>query len=47
MDLVLIPGVDGAGHSEELLGQSMNGRRDRFIVATKIGWIDYDREAEG
>ena len=38
--------VYGAGHSEELLGQSMKGRRDRFIVATKIGWIDYDREAD-
>ena len=38
--------VYGDGHSEELLGQSMKGRRDRFIVATKIGWIDYDREAD-
>ena len=37
--------VYGAGHSEELLGQAMKGRRDRFIVATKIGWIDFDREA--
>jgi aryl-alcohol dehydrogenase-like predicted oxidoreductase len=34
--------VYGAGHSEELLGQSMQGRRDRFIVATKIGWRDFD-----
>ena len=24
----------------------MAGRRDRFIVASKIGWIDYDREAD-
>jgi aryl-alcohol dehydrogenase-like predicted oxidoreductase len=38
--------VYGAGHSEELLGQAMKGRRDRFIVATKIGWIEYDREAD-
>lgn len=38
--------VYGAGHSEELLGQSMKGRRDRFVVATKIGWIDFDREAD-
>lgn len=38
--------VYGAGHSEELLGQAMKGRRERFVVATKIGWIDYDREAD-
>jgi aryl-alcohol dehydrogenase-like predicted oxidoreductase len=34
--------VYGGGHSEELLGQSMKGRRDQFIVATKIGWKDFD-----
>jgi aryl-alcohol dehydrogenase-like predicted oxidoreductase len=34
--------VYGSGHSEELLGQSMQGRRDRFIVASKIGWRDFD-----
>jgi len=38
--------VYGAGHSEELLGRSMRGRRERFVVATKIGWIDYDRQAD-
>jgi aryl-alcohol dehydrogenase-like predicted oxidoreductase len=38
--------VYGAGHSEELLGQAMKGRRERFVVATKIGWVDYDREAD-
>jgi aryl-alcohol dehydrogenase-like predicted oxidoreductase len=38
--------VYGDGHSEELLGQAMKGRRERYIVATKIGWIDYDREAD-
>ena len=32
----------GDGHSEELLGQAMQGRRDQFIVATKIGWIGFD-----
>jgi aryl-alcohol dehydrogenase-like predicted oxidoreductase len=37
--------VYGGGHSEELLGQAMAGRRDRFVVATKIGWIDFDHEA--
>src|SRR5690348_12056905 len=36
--------VYGMGHSEELLGQAMKGRRDKFIVASKIGWIDFDHE---
>jgi aryl-alcohol dehydrogenase-like predicted oxidoreductase len=36
--------VYGDGHSEELLGQTMKGRRDKFIVATKIGWQNFDRE---
>jgi aryl-alcohol dehydrogenase-like predicted oxidoreductase len=36
--------VYGMGHSEELLGQAMKGRRDQFIVATKIGWLNYDAE---
>lgn len=36
--------VYGMGHSEELLGKAMQGRRDRFIVATKIGWRDFDGE---
>ncbi|MBK9739405.1 MAG: aldo/keto reductase [Actinobacteria bacterium] len=37
--------VYGAGHSEELLGQAMRGRRERFVVASKIGWTGFDREA--
>jgi aryl-alcohol dehydrogenase-like predicted oxidoreductase len=36
--------VYGSGHSETVLGRSMRGRRDRFIVATKIGWIGFDGE---
>ncbi|MCB2156053.1 aldo/keto reductase [bacterium] len=36
--------VYGMGHSEEILGKAMKGRRDRFVVATKIGWIGYDGE---
>ena len=36
--------VYGDGHSEELLGQAMQGRRDKFVVATKIGWRNYDGE---
>jgi len=36
--------IYGAGHSEELLGQAMQGRRDRFTVATKIGWQNFDGE---
>lgn len=34
--------VYGDGHSEELLGKAMQGRRDQFIVATKIGWRGFD-----
>jgi aryl-alcohol dehydrogenase-like predicted oxidoreductase len=34
--------VYGDGHSENLLGQSMRGRRDQFVVATKIGWQGFD-----
>lgn len=34
--------VYGAGHSEELLGQAMRGRRDQFVVASKIGWSGFD-----
>lgn len=37
--------VYGDGHSEELLGRAMEGRRDRFQVATKIGWVGYDHHA--
>jgi aryl-alcohol dehydrogenase-like predicted oxidoreductase len=35
----------GDGHSEVLLGRAMRERRDRFVVATKIGWIGFDHEA--
>ena len=36
--------VYGMGHSEKLLGQAMDGRRENFFVATKVGWIDFDRD---
>ncbi|MCK5793425.1 MAG: aldo/keto reductase, partial [Anaerolineales bacterium] len=36
--------VYGLGHSEKLLGQAMKGRREEFFVATKVGWIDFDRD---
>lgn len=36
--------VYGSGHSEALLGKAMRGRREKFIVATKIGWRDFDGE---
>ena len=36
--------VYGNGHSEELLGKAMQNRRDRFVVATKIGWRGFDGE---
>lgn len=37
--------IYGDGHSEELLGRSMRDRRDRFVVATKIGWSGFDQKA--
>jgi aryl-alcohol dehydrogenase-like predicted oxidoreductase len=36
--------VYGLGHSETLLGQAMQGRREKFFVATKIGWIGFDHD---
>lgn len=36
--------IYGNGHSEKLLGQAMKGRRDKFIVASKIGWRGFDHE---
>jgi len=36
--------VYGTGHSEKILGRAMKGRRDKFIVATKIGWLEFDHE---
>ena len=36
--------VYGTGHSEKLLGKAMQGRREKFIVATKIGWLGFDQE---
>jgi aryl-alcohol dehydrogenase-like predicted oxidoreductase len=36
--------IYGDGHSEELLGQAMKGRRERFIVATKVGWQGFDEK---
>ncbi|MFN2302542.1 MAG: aldo/keto reductase [Anaerolineales bacterium] len=38
--------VYGDGHSERLLGQAMQGRRDQFIVATKIGWRGFDDQKQ-
>jgi len=37
--------VYGPFHSEILLGKAMRGRRDRFVVATKIGWQGFDEES--
>jgi aryl-alcohol dehydrogenase-like predicted oxidoreductase len=37
--------VYGSGHSEELLGRAMKGRRSDFVVGTKIGWTGFDHEA--
>jgi len=37
--------IYGNGHSEELLGKAMKGRRADFLVATKIGWEEFDHDA--
>lgn len=36
--------IYGDGHSETLLGKAMQGRREKFIVATKIGWAGFDQK---
>ena len=36
--------VYGMGHSEYLLGQAMKNRREKFIIASKIGWINFNSE---
>ena len=36
--------IYGDGHSEVLLGKAMQGRREKFIVASKIGWDGFDHE---
>jgi aryl-alcohol dehydrogenase-like predicted oxidoreductase len=42
MDFFDTADVYGDGHSEEVLGRAMQGRREEFVVATKIGWRDFD-----
>ena len=36
----------GGGHSEEVIGRALQGRRDRFIVATKVKPITDDPDEE-
>ena len=36
--------VYGHGHSEELLGRALAGRRDQVIIATKVGGNFYNRD---
>jgi aryl-alcohol dehydrogenase-like predicted oxidoreductase len=38
--------VYNEGHSERVLGKAMRGRRNQFIVATKIGWRDFDEDTQ-
>jgi aryl-alcohol dehydrogenase-like predicted oxidoreductase len=38
--------VYGGGHSEELLGRAIQGRRESFVLATKIGWVGFDEVAQ-
>lgn len=54
IDAALDAGIDfydtadvyGPGHSEELLGRAIRGRRDRFVVASKIGWLGFDGQRQ-
>lgn len=36
----------GLGHSEELVGQAICGRRDQVVLATKAGYLSYDGPAD-
>jgi aryl-alcohol dehydrogenase-like predicted oxidoreductase len=36
----------GGGHSEEVIGKALVGRRDRFVVATKVKPIDDDLDEQ-
>src|SRR6202162_399886 len=38
VNLIDTADVYSAGLSEEILGQVLRGRRDRVLVATKVGW---------
>ena len=33
--------IYGNGHSEELLGKALEGKRDRVVIASKVGWDFY------
>jgi aryl-alcohol dehydrogenase-like predicted oxidoreductase len=38
----------GAGHSERILGQALEGRRDQVVIATKVGYkVDEEARAVG
>jgi aryl-alcohol dehydrogenase-like predicted oxidoreductase len=32
----------GGGHSERFLGETLEGRRDRVVIATKFGWGEHE-----
>ena len=36
----------GLGHSESLIGKAIRGRRDRVVLATKVGYVDYAAPAD-
>lgn len=46
VDLYDTADVYGQGHSETLLGKAMRGRRDKFILATKIGWKGFNHDTQ-
>ncbi len=39
VDLIDTADVYGLGHSEELIGRAIAGRRDEVILASKFGWV--------
>ena len=39
--------IYGAGHNEQLVGRAINGKRDRFVVATKFGNVIKGSWADG
>lgn len=36
----------GEGHSEELIGRAFHHRRDRVVIATKVGYADFSSPAD-
>jgi len=44
INLIDTAAVYGSGHSERLLGQALNGKRDKVVIATKFGFPINEKE---